>query len=143
MINNYGKSMLNLKYKKMKKKNLLLSVFLVSAVLALLAFQPQKTDISGKWILTLELSLGTFNPVLDLKQENDTIITGKYSGMFGEIPLKGTLKGNEFVIVVPIQETEKMTLKGTVDNKIIKGKVTYTVSTLGEGTFTGEKAASK
>lgn len=127
----------------MKRKNLLLSVLVISALSALFAFQPQKTDISGKWILTLELSLGTFNPVLDLKQENDTLITGKYSGVFGEIPLKGTLKGNEFVIVVPIQEPEKMTLKGTVDDKMIKVKVTYTVSTLGEGTFKGEKDISK
>jgi len=122
--------------------NLFLSVILTSALLALFAFQQQKTDISGKWILTLEINLGTFNPVLDLKQENDTLITGEYSGVFGEIPLKGTLKGNDFVIIVPIQDPEKMTLNGTLDDKMIKGKVTYTVSTLGEGTFTGEKATS-
>lgn len=127
----------------MEKRNLLLLVLLVSAVFALFAFQPQKIDISGKWTLTLELSLGTFNPVLDLKQENDTLISGTYSGVFGEIPLKGTLKGNDFVIVIPIQEPEKMTLKGTVDDKMIKGKVTYTVSTLGEGTFTGKKDEQK
>jgi len=126
----------------MKKMNLFLSVILTSALLALFAFQQQKTDISGKWILTLEINLGTFNPVLDLKQENDTLITGEYSGVFGEIPLKGTLKGNDFVIIVPIQDPEKMTLNGTLDDKMIKGKVTYTVSTLGEGTFTGEKATS-
>jgi hypothetical protein len=127
----------------MKRKNLLLSVLVISALSAMLAFQPQKTDISGKWILTLNLNIGTYNPVLVLKQDNDTLITGTYSGFFGEIPLKGTLKGNEFVIDVPIQEPEKMTLNGTVDDEMIKGKVTYTVSTLGEGTFTGKKDTSK
>ena len=127
----------------MKRKNLLLAVLLSSALFASFAFQPQKTNISGKWNLTLEISMGTFDLVLDLKQENDTLIAGTYYGVFGEIPLKGTLKGSEFVIVVPIQDPEKMTLKGNVEDKMIKGKVTYTVSTLGEGTFTGKKDISK
>ena len=123
----------------MKRYNLLTSVIvLLITGFFLTAFQNQKINITGKWTLAVETSAGNGSPVLVLKQENDTLITGSYTGLFGETALKGTIKGNKIDIKIP---TDMVTMQyiGTVDNSTMKGKVIYSVSELGEGTFTGEK----
>ena len=42
--------------------------------------------------MTLELSIGTANPTLELKQDGEKI-TGTYTGRYGTSQLQGTLKG--------------------------------------------------
>jgi len=124
----------------MKRQNYLTAfTALLIAGFFLAAFQTQKINITGKWNLVVETSAGSGNPVFTLKQENDTLITGTYAGLFGETALKGTIKGDKINITVP---TELVTMQyiGTLENETIKGKVIYSVSDIGEGTFTGERA---
>lgn len=123
----------------MKKiKTLLVMTFIMMSGYSLYAFQNPKTDVSGKWKISVELSMGKFDFSLDLKQENDTLLSGTYTGTFGELPLKGTLKENVVDIVVPVDEN-KMFIKGTVDGDILKGNIKYTVTELGEGPLTGKR----
>ena len=48
-------------------------------------------DVTGKWTMTLEMSMGTATPALDLKQDGETI-SGTYTGRYGTYELHGTLK---------------------------------------------------
>jgi hypothetical protein len=48
-------------------------------------------DVTGKWTMTLEMSMGTATPALDLKQDGETI-SGTYTGRYGTDELHGTLK---------------------------------------------------
>jgi len=124
----------------MRKKHTLTSVMvLLFTGFFFVAFQTQKINITGKWNLNVETPAGSGNPVLVLKQENDTLITGTYSGLFGETQLKGTISGNKIDITIPT-DMVTMQYQGTVENETIKGKVIYNVSEIGEGTFTAVKA---
>ena len=49
-------------------------------------------DVTGKWAMSLEMSVGTATPTLDLVLDAGKI-TGKYTGRYGEYPVSGTLKG--------------------------------------------------
>lgn len=123
----------------MKKiKTLLVMTFIMMSGNSLFAFQNPKTDVSGKWKISIELNMGKFDFNLDLKQENDTLLTGTYSGTFGVLPLKGTLKDNVVDIVVPVDEN-KMFIKAKVDGDSMKGNIKYTVAELGEGPLTGKR----
>ena len=121
----------------MKKKYLLSSVMvMLIAGFLLVAFQTQKVNITGKWNLHVETPAGGGDPVLILKQENDTLITGTYTGLFGETDLEGTIYGNKIDIKVPT-DMVTMQYQGTIENETMKGKVKYNLSEIGEGTFTG------
>ena len=121
-----------------KTRSLLVIVFLIAIGTSLVAFQNPKTDVSGKWKVSIELSIGEFNFNLDLKLENDTLITGTYTGMLGVLPLKGTIKDNVVDIVVPV-DSEKMIINGTVEDNSMNGTIKYTIDELGEGTLTGKR----
>jgi hypothetical protein len=69
------------------------------------------------------------------------VITGTYSGRFGEAPVTGTIKGNRvtmrFTVSVEGQEM-KMEYAGTVEDDTMTGKVVF--GGFGEGTFKGSRA---
>ncbi len=104
-------------------------------MLILVSFQVQKTNVSGTWNMTVETSQGSGNPVLVLKQINDSIITGTYTGQFGEAPLKGKVSANKINFQI---STPDLTIDyiGTVEGSTMKGKVVF--GSYGEGTFTGK-----
>ena len=123
--------------KKIKPISILAALMLTGIILT--AFQKQQSILTGTWKLHVETNAGSGDPVLVLKQENDTLITGTYTGLFGESKLTGSYKGDQVNIVIPTDNV-KMQIKGKVEGKTMKGKVTYSVSELGEGTFTGIKS---
>ena len=121
----------------MKKSIRFFSILVPASVvmLILVSFQVQKTNVSGTWNMTVETSQGSGNPVLVLKQINDSIITGTYTGQFGEAPLKGKVSGNKINFQI---STPDLTIDyiGTVEGSTMKGKVVF--GSYGEGTFTGK-----
>jgi len=52
---------------------------------------PKPAGITGKWTMTLEMSMGTANPALVFKQDGEKL-TGTYTGRYGTFEFKGTLK---------------------------------------------------
>ena len=98
--------------------------------------QAQTQEISGTWKMNVETSGGSGNPVFVLKQEQDTLISGTYSGLFGEANVNGTLKGNKIDINFSASGYP-MKYIGTVEGDSIKGIVKF--ANMGEGTFTGKK----
>lgn len=123
----------------MKKSKQSLIVTLVSLAVIIMiasAFQAQPAKVTGTWNMSVETSAGSGTPVFTLKQENDTLITGKYTGQFGEMPVKGTIKANNIVLKFTINDIE-FNYSGTVDGNTMKGKVV--IASYGEGTFTGTR----
>ena len=103
---------------------------------------PKPLDIAGKWLVTMELSIGPSTPGLVLKQEGETI-TGTYTSQrYGAYPIKGTLKAGalQFSLKMDADGTPvTMAFSGEVsaDGQTIKGGVT--IEGLGDGTWFAKK----
>jgi hypothetical protein len=70
-------------------------------------------NVAGKWVVTLEMSMGTATPALELKQDG-TKITGTYAGRYGSFPLEGTLKGRVITFVFTMSaEGQSVTMSYT------------------------------
>ena len=99
------------------------------------------TDITGKWVFTVETSAGSGTPTVTLKQDGEKL-TGHYSSAtLGEADLNGTVKGTDvnFTFNADAQGTSvAVTYTGTVDGKdSMKGNVD--IGGLAQGTFTAKK----
>jgi len=132
-----------------RMRMMLLTMFALLAVGSLAAQQAPdkpapKLDVSGKWNMTLEMSTGTGTPTLVLKQAGE-VVTGTYTGRYGEYPLKGTLKGNklEFGFTMSAEGTEvELSFAGDVaaDGQSIKGSAA--IAMLGDATWSAVRAKS-
>jgi Holliday junction resolvase len=75
---------------------------------------PEVINLTGKWLMTLEMAVGTSSPVLVLKQDAEKL-TGTYTGRYGEFQLVGKVEGRkvEFVVTINAEGTEtKMSFAG-------------------------------
>jgi len=99
-----------------------------------------RIDVSGNWTFEVTTDSGSGTPTFVLKQDGQTV-TGRYSGLFGEAPVTGTIKGSavELILNISIQETPVRVVYAGVaaDNSSMKGTVTY--GDVATGTFTGKK----
>ncbi len=123
----------------MKKSYRFSFILMVSSVIlsvVLISFQVQKINVSGRWNIALESTIGSGSPVFVLKQENDSILTGTYSGYFGELPVKGKILSDKIRIEITVTEGT-IVYSGTVEGNTMKGKVDF--GSYGDGTFTGKK----
>src|SRR5258707_1029271 len=108
-----------------------------------LAASVYAANVTGEWNLTEETPNGTGTPTVTFKQDGETL-TGTYKGRFGEAPLKGTIKDNaiKFTVTINVQGQDlEIEYAGTVDGDPMKGKAKF--GDMGEGAFTGKKAAAK
>ena len=102
------------------------------------------TDVSGKWTVALELSIGTSNPTLALKQDG-TKITGTYtSARYGDAKLTGTIDDKNKIVFQVALSAEGMdvtmyfTGEVSADGQTI-AKGTVNIEGLGEGTWAAKK----
>ena len=116
---------------------------LLTGVVAMSAIATQPLgaqDISGKWVLSVELGdLGGGDPSFVFKQEG-TKLTGTYSGALGEAEITGTVEGNKFEFSFGSDEAGTVTYEGTIDGDTMKGTCVY--GDFADGTFTGKRSAS-
>jgi hypothetical protein len=130
----------------MRTRTLLVSLIVVAASLSAFAQTPTPTpakalNITGKWAVMLDLSIGQATPTLDLKQDGEKV-TGTYTGRYGTFQLKGTLKGRalEFSFEMNAEgQTVSMSFSGEVaaDGETMKGQAT--VEGLGDATWTAKR----
>ena len=102
------------------------------------------SNISGKWTMTLEMSMGTGTPTLELKQDGEKV-TGTYTGRYGTFDLQGKLKDRAiaFSFVMTAEgESVTMTFNGEVakDGQSMKG--TATMGEMGDATWNAKKEKS-
>ena len=113
----------------------LASILLLAFALALPA-----ADVTGKWVVTIELDAGSGERTFTLKQQGEKI-TGVSAGQLGDAPVTGIVKGDNIELVFTIKSDAgevKATFTGTVAGDTMKGKATY--GELGSGTFSGKRA---
>jgi hypothetical protein len=93
--------------------------------------------VAGKWVLDVKLGDGQGGQAtLDLKEEGGKV-TGTYSGALGNVPLTGTVNGDEVEVSFD-SDAGKVSYKGKVSGDTMQGTCSY--GQLGEGTFTAKKS---
>jgi len=92
-------------------------------------------DMTGTWLLTVELDVGTGDATFVLTQ-NDGAISGTYTGVLGELSVSGTIEGDSVQWSFD-SEAGEIRFKGTVDGSTIQGTCVY--GQLGSGNFEGHK----
>jgi hypothetical protein len=114
----------------MKCHILVTALVLVAAsagLLAQAASQAPKVDVTGSWESTIESPQGNATSAATYKQEGEKL-TGTHVGQMGELPLTGTVKGNDITFTITIDaEGQKfiLTYTGKVDGDTIKGTVDF------------------
>ncbi len=83
-------------------------------------------NVAGKWTMTLDMSMGTATPTLDLKQDGAKI-TGTYTGRYGTFNLEGTMKERA------IQFAFTMTAEGEAVDMKFAGEVAEDGQTITKG----------
>ncbi len=98
-------------------------------------------NLTGKWQMQLEMSVGTSTPVLVFKHEGEKL-TGTYTGRYGEFPLVGKVDGRklEFVVTINAEGTEtRMSFTGelTPAGDVVKGNAE--LGGMGEATWLAKR----
>jgi hypothetical protein len=98
-------------------------------------------DVTGKWTMTLEMSMGTATPALDLKQDGETV-SGTYTGRYGTYELHGTLKDRTIrfsFVMGSADQSVTMSFSGEVaaDGQTMKG--TADLGDMGEAAWSAKR----
>lgn len=100
-----------------------------------------EVNVSGKWAMTLDMSMGSATPALELKQDGAKI-TGTYSGRYGTFPLEGSLKDRaiQFSFTMGAEgQTVTMSFAGEVSADAQSMKGTATLGEMGEATWSAKR----
>jgi hypothetical protein len=135
----------------MKRLSLVTLVVLACAFGALVQALPQgKSDpaqdkgtvnVAGKWVVSLEMAMGSATPELELKQDGAKI-TGTYTGRYGSFPLEGTLKGRTIAFSFTMSaegQSVTMTYTGEVAADSLSMKGTASLGEMGDATWSAKK----
>ena len=110
----------------MVRRLLVVALVLSGAATAFAQKAPEAAvNLTGKWQMQLEMSVGNSTPVLVFKQDGEKL-TGTYTGRYGEYQLLGKVDGRklEFVVTINAEGTEtRMSFTGelTPAGDVIKG----------------------
>ena len=112
---------------------------------ALLLVLPQQAEINltGEWSAVVTAPRGELEYTMYLTHEGPRL-TGYFQSQYGEIPLKGSVKGSEISLSWTMMDGSKeiaVTMTGTVSGDTIRG--TAKLGTIGEGAFRAERAAGE
>jgi len=118
-----------------------MALLLGSSSIAFAQGDTTKVNVSGNWSFTVVYEGGQGSPTVRLTQRDDSL-SGKYiSQAFGELDLKGWIKGNEFGFSMTTSaggDPFTMTFTGTIESKdALKGSVDLGGN--GTGTFTARR----
>ena len=116
-------------------------LLLGSSSVAFAQSDTSKVDLSGNWSFTVVYEGGQGSPSVRLSQKGDSL-TGRYiSQVFGELDLKGTIKGKEFNFGFTTSsggDSFSMTFTGVAESAdALKG--TVDLGGMGSGTFTAKR----
>ena len=119
----------------------LMALLLGPSSIAVAQSDTTTTNLSGNWAFTVVYEGGQGSPTVRLTQRGDTL-TGRYiSQVFGELDVKGTVKGKEFTFSFTTSaggDPFTMTFAGTVESPgALKG--TVDLGGNGSGTFTASR----
>src|SRR5215467_14003833 len=103
-------------------------IVLVIGALCAVAAGQAKPDINGSWDLTIESPQGARTAVAVLKADGEKVTGSMKRQQGGEVPLNGTLKGNDITLVYSIKFQDQdltITLTGKADKDSMKGSADF------------------
>ena len=98
-------------------------------------------NVTGKWTMTLEMSMGTATPALDLKQDGAKI-TGTYTGRYGTFDLEGSVKDHTIVFSFTMNaegQPVTMSFEGEVSADAQSMKGTASLGEMGDATWSARR----
>src|SRR5690348_10552448 len=118
-----------------------IALLLGSSSVAFAQGDTTKVNLTGNWAFTVVYEGGQGSPTVRLAQKGDSL-TGRYiSQAFGELDIKGTVKGNEFSFSVTTSaggDPFTMSFNGMAESKdALKGSVELGGN--GSGSFTARR----
>lgn len=106
--------------------------------LALVAVPVSAQDVSGTWVLEVDLGPAGGGPATFVFEQEGIDLTGTYSGTLGDnIQLSGTVEDGEIEFSFESQAGEIIYI-GTVDGDTMEGDAIY--GQVGDGVFEGSKS---
>ena len=120
----------------------LVVLMLVAIPAALTAQDAQKAktvDLTGAWESVVESPQGAITSAANYKQSGEEL-TGTHVGQLGELPLKGTVKGNAVAYQITVDmggQQLTISYSGTVDGDTISGTADF--GGMGSGTWTAKR----
>ncbi|HEY7283911.1 MAG TPA: hypothetical protein VH497_00615 [Vicinamibacterales bacterium] len=115
----------------------------LAAVLLLILPQQAEINLTGEWSAVVTAPRGELEYTMYLTHEGPRL-TGYFQSQYGEIPLKGSVKGTDVNLSWTMIDGSKeiaVTMTGTVNGDTIRG--TAKLGTIGEGAFRAERAAGE
>ncbi len=116
---------------------------IVLAALVLLFPQQAEVNLTGEWSAVVTAPRGELEYTMYLTHEGPRL-TGYFQSQYGEIPLKGSVKGTDVNLSWTMVDGSKeiaVTMTGSVSGDVIRG--TAKLGTIGEGAFRAERAAGE
>lgn len=108
-------------------------------LLATVANAAEPVSLAGSWQLEIASPQGTRTPTMLLTQTGNQV-SGTYKSTRGDVPIGGTIQGNEFALTVKIATpTDSLVVeyKGRVEGNLLTGRVM--MGPRGEADFTGKR----
>jgi hypothetical protein len=108
---------------------------------ALATGQPQKINITGKWVFDVQTDAGTGTPTVTFAQDGEKVSGHYSSATLGEADLTGTIKGQNLTFSFTADlggQAAPVTYTATVENTTTM-KGTIDIAGAATGTFTGKK----
>ncbi len=107
--------------------------------LALVAVPVSGQDVTGTWVLSVDLGAGGAGDATFVFEQEGTAITGTYTGAFGtDVEVSGTVEDGEIMFTFQADQVGEITYNGTIEGDTMTGTVIY--GDLAEGTFEGSKS---
>ena len=116
---------------------------MLAAFFLLVPQQQADVNLTGEWSAVVTAPRGELEYTMYLTHEGPRL-TGYFQSQYGEIPLKGSVKGSEVNLSWTMTDGSKeipVTMTGTVEGDAIRG--TAKLGTIGEGAFRAERAAGE
>jgi len=107
---------------------------------AALTITAQEAGLSGEWAMTVMAPRGALEYTMFLTQEGPRV-TGYLQSQYGEIPLKGSINGDQVKLAWTMVDGSKeidVSVTATVKGDAITG--TARLGTIGEGAFRAERS---
>ncbi len=114
------------------------TLFLALGFLALIAVPVSGQDVTGTWVLSVDLGPGGGGDATFVLEQEGTTVTGTYSGALGEgVEVSGTAEDGRVRFTFESLAGE-IIYRGTVEGTTMEGTCIYGL--LGDGTFEGSKS---
>ena len=111
---------------------------IVLGFLALIALPVSGQDVTGTWILSVDLGAAGGGDATFVLMQEGTEITGTYTGATGDgIEVTGTVEDGVIKFRFLSDQAGEVSYEGAMEGTTMKGTCIY--GDLGEGTFEGSK----